>query len=170
MLINPANIITSIRFVLGIFMLYFLTNNYSRLLYVVLYLIFAFLDILDGFIARKFKCETRFGKNFDLFTDSLICIGIVLILFVKGSIPVNYILLVSIPLIVKSIAIARGIKKTRKTFISSKWRKLNGIALYLTVLLFLINLYWALIINYLILVYFYISSVKNIIELNNQTN
>jgi len=68
---NPANLITFIRLLLGIPLIYFLLNN-KTLFAIILYVIILSLDFLDGFVARKLNCETIFGKNFDFAVDGLV--------------------------------------------------------------------------------------------------
>ncbi|MFA4887160.1 MAG: CDP-alcohol phosphatidyltransferase family protein [Candidatus Nanoarchaeia archaeon] len=137
-IVNPANGITSFRLLLGLSLLY-TALLYQTQLTTVLYLIFLGLDLLDGFVARKFKYETDFGKNFDLFTDGLIGFTLGGILGYQGFIPMLYFWLVLPLIILQCINVALGIFMTRKAFIPSKWRKLDGFICFSTILLFLID-------------------------------
>ncbi|HLD79485.1 MAG TPA: CDP-alcohol phosphatidyltransferase family protein [Candidatus Nanoarchaeia archaeon] len=161
---NPANLITLIRLILGIPAIYFLLNNQTTIS-IIFYLIILALDFLDGFVARKLKCETIFGKNFDFITDGVVGGSIVLVLLIQNKVPLTYVYLFIPPLIMLTIAILWGIKISKNTFIPSKWRKLNGATLFLTVLLFMINKEPAIILAYIILVYIYISRIKHLLEI-----
>ena len=161
---NPANLITLIRLILGIPAIYFLLNNQTTIS-IIFYLIILALDFLDGFVARKLKCETIFGKNFDFITDGVVGGSIVLVLLIQNKVPLTYVYLFIPPLIMLTIAILWGIKISKNTFIPSKWRKLNRATLFLTVLLFMINKEPAIILAYIILVYIYISRIKHLLEI-----
>ena len=60
--VNIPNILTVIRLILGpfIFVSIFLYQPYITVL---LFLIGVTTDFLDGYIARKYKLITKFGKN-----------------------------------------------------------------------------------------------------------
>ena len=163
-IINPANLITLVRLLLGIPIVHFLFNNQTTIS-IILYLVVLTLDFFDGFVARKLKCETLFGKNFDFIADGLVGGSIVIVLLFQNKIPLNYIYL-SIPtLMMLAVAVLWGVKISKKTFIPSKWRKINGAIFFLTVLLFMINKQPAIILAYALLVYIYISRVKHLIEI-----
>ena len=136
-IVNPANGITSFRLLLGLSLLY-TALLYQTQLTTVLYLIFLGLDLLDGFVARKFHYETTFGKNFDLFTDGLIGFSLGAILLYQGFIPRLYFWLV-LPLIILQLTnVLIGIL-TKGTQIESKWKKIDGLLYFTTLLLFLID-------------------------------
>lgn len=68
---NLANLITIIGLFLGVFSLFMLLNG--KLFPAFLLLISAiFCDLLDGFVARKYSCETPAGKWLDTCTDIVI--------------------------------------------------------------------------------------------------
>jgi len=165
--VNLANFITLIRLLLGVPIVYFLYNE-EIFLSIILFLFFLSLDILDGFVARKLKCETVFGKNFDFITDGLVGSFIVLVLLQQHKIPLLYICLFIPPLVLLTIAVIWGIKKQKNTFIPAKWRKWNGATLFLTVLLFMINNEITIILAYVILIYIYVSRIKHLIELGKK--
>lgn len=141
----------------------------EKLFSISLYVLFLILDALDGYAARKFKCETVFGKNFDFMTDGVGGAAVVLVLLLKGMMSWLYILLLAIPLMVKSIYVIKGIRMVKKTFIASKWGKINGAVLFLIPLMFLIGHAITIVIAYLLLVYVYVSSVKYVIEINRMS-
>ena len=63
-----ANVITLIRIGLAISLLFI--RKYSPL-FLILYSICGFTDILDGYIARKTKTESNFGARLDTIADLL---------------------------------------------------------------------------------------------------
>jgi len=162
--LNFANLITTIRLIFGIPIIYFIYIN-EKTISISMYLIFLFLDILDGFVARKLKCETVFGKNFDFAADNAVAFLIAAALLFKGQIPPLYALLISIPLVMYAIAIYWGVKLLKNTYIQAKWRKLDGIVSHLTILSLLINSRPSIILVYLLLIYIYISRIKHLVEI-----
>lgn len=71
MVINAANIITSLRIVFSIVLLF--TNPLGAMFYAC-YLICGLSDVLDGFVARKFHMQTEFGAKLDSVSDVLFLI------------------------------------------------------------------------------------------------
>jgi phosphatidylglycerophosphate synthase len=158
--LNPANLVTAIRLVIGVFAL--INFIYSGLNWIngTLFLLFVILDGVDGYLARKLKCETSFGKNFDFITDGLIAFSLAIYLLFIGVIPILYAVLISVPVLFMLIGVWLGIKIKKNTFINGDWKDWNGFALFLTLVLFVINHKYSLIGVYLILVFFYISYSK----------
>mgnify|MGYP001597433019 FL=1 len=62
-------------------------------------------------------------------------------------------------------AVLWGVKISKNTFIPSKWRKINGMTFFLTVLLFMINKEPATTLAYILLVYIYISRIEHLVEI-----
>jgi len=68
---NIANYITALRIVFGVLILtaaYY--NNLSMLL--LFYLIAVLTDLLDGYVARKYRCSSKFGAKFDIIADNIL--------------------------------------------------------------------------------------------------
>ena len=63
-----ANVITLMRIGLAISLLFI--RKYSPL-FLILYSICGFTDILDGYIARKTRTESKFGAKLDTIADLL---------------------------------------------------------------------------------------------------
>ena len=61
-----ANIITSIRIVCSIILLF---TNLSSPPFYALYITAGISDVLDGIVARKFKLESKFGEKLDTVAD-----------------------------------------------------------------------------------------------------
>ena len=67
------NIITFTNFgVVGIFWLTPYTTNFWLLVVAELYTLVCINDFLDGWVARKFKCETYLGKSFRPLADKIL--------------------------------------------------------------------------------------------------
>lgn len=62
------NIITTIGFISSLLSSYFL-YQYKIYIFIPLYLFAYFCDCLDGFMARKYNLETKFGDYYDHITD-----------------------------------------------------------------------------------------------------
>ena len=83
--VNP-NSITFISLILNAVIYYLLHNekdNNINILLKIILIIRWFTDCLDGFIARKYNKISKFGKNFDKFTD-IIFIMIIIHYFTKN--------------------------------------------------------------------------------------
>lgn len=67
-IINTANGITFLRLLL-MFPCAYLFWKGEIILSLILFIIFVFMDIADGYVARKYHQETLFGKNLDVIAD-----------------------------------------------------------------------------------------------------
>ena len=160
---NIANAITLVRLVIGVLVIGLLYGN-EKTLSILLYLVFLILDLLDGMAARKWKCVTTFGNNFDLITDAGIGFLLAACLLIKGLIPLPYIILSSVPLCLFALATYEGRTISKNPFIPAKWRTLNGQVAFLIILLFIVNHRGSIIGAYLLLIYIYVSRIKHLIE------
>ena len=66
--LNPANFITSLRFLI---LITAFISNLAAAYNGLLLLVFLILDGLDGFVARRFSCESSFGARYDMEIDAL---------------------------------------------------------------------------------------------------
>lgn len=162
---NIANLITLTRFIVFIPLTLYFVIKEDKILAIVFYLIFIFLDFLDGFTARKLKCETKLGKNLDLIADITLILSVSGVLIVKGIIPLLYLILVSVPILIFAFSTFIGVSIAKDTYMLSKWSKINGFVSFLTPLLFLINNKVTIALTYVILVYVYVSAIKYTIEI-----
>jgi cardiolipin synthase len=69
-----------------------LNHNYS--LAIVLFFIAGATDALDGWIAKRFSCESRLGSILDPMADKLLLVGSFITLFVIGLLPLWLLILV----------------------------------------------------------------------------
>lgn len=83
---NLPNFVTSIRIFLSpVFIVLFLMDNaYMKLLSVGVILICEISDIVDGYLARKYKSVTTIGKLLDPLADSIFRFSVFLSLFATG--------------------------------------------------------------------------------------
>ena len=83
------NIISVFRICLvPVFIAVYFSDDSDRKLYaVVIYVIAAFSDFLDGFIARKFKASSNMGKLLDPLGDKLMTISVMVCITIDGLIP-----------------------------------------------------------------------------------
>jgi len=81
-----ANLITFFRLALliGICFMYESINNWGLALSLISVVL---LDILDGYIARKYELQSDFGLYFDMETDSFYVAAVSSILYLKGFAP-----------------------------------------------------------------------------------
>ena len=162
---NIPNAVTSIRLLIAFSIFYFLIKD-SVIPALILALTFILLDILDGMLARKLKQETKFGNIFDITVDSICGIGIFLIRFFAGKIPV----------IISALAVINGLflvfveiyafLKIKRYYVS-KIRILTATFYNLFALLLILNLYKYQYLFFIALAGMYFTSVYYFFEVRN---
>ena len=133
---HVPNTLTIIRFLLIPLLCYF-TIEKQYVTALVIFLIAGFTDIADGFIARKFKVESDFGKLMDPLADKLVQISMILILTIQGVIPMFVILILT----VKEICLILGATflYEKNVVVTSNWYgKLSTILLHIVIILTII--------------------------------
>jgi len=80
-LINIPNPLTLVRVILSFVLIYIVFKGASLITLAVVFAIAAITDWADGFTARRYDQETRFGRKFDMFADRLLMICIIIALF-----------------------------------------------------------------------------------------
>ena len=153
-----ANIITLIRIGLAISLLSI--RKYSPL-FLILYSICGFTDILDGYIARKTKTESNFGAKLDTISDLLFFIVMFIIMFdifFKDIICMVFIIII---LLIRILSIIIVLKKYNKFAILHTYtNKLTGLILFF--IPFFIYLDDANIVMYIIGVIALLSSIEEL--------
>lgn len=86
-LFTLANMITLARLILCVPIFYLLWNDGSQGLIIVLFLVAALTDLLDGYVARSRNEVSTVGKLIDPVADKLLVVGTLLALSLRGSIP-----------------------------------------------------------------------------------
>ena len=70
------NILTTIRMLFPLIIIFILFLNfnsfYENLLILICFILLSFTDFLDGYLARKLKVESKFGKIFDPISDKVL--------------------------------------------------------------------------------------------------
>jgi len=134
--LNAANVLTVFRLLLVPVFGYFLhMENYQ--LAVFLFLFSGLTDILDGYIARKYKMVTAFGKLADPIADKLMLITALILLSSQNIIfsPVTIIVAVKETL----MGIGMIILKKRNIMISASWYgKLATVIFYFAITSFIL--------------------------------
>lgn len=124
-----ANIITGFRIICSIMLLFF--PIFSSAFYVI-YILCGFSDMVDGAVARKNHCSTRFGAKFDTIADLVFMIVVCYKLLPVIDISHWMLMWIVIIAIVKLGNVAWGLLR-RKSLISvhSPLNKLTGFLLFL---------------------------------------
>jgi CDP-diacylglycerol--glycerol-3-phosphate 3-phosphatidyltransferase len=89
--VNIPNKLTVARLLITAIFFVFLAANSRTLLYVslVIFIIAALTDLVDGWYARKYKMVTDFGRVADPFADKILVCGALIFLLVKEDTPVR---------------------------------------------------------------------------------
>ena len=80
---NIPNFLTFLRVLLTFLIIFFILLNYPLILVLVFFIIAMLTDALDGFIAKKFKQKTEFGRKFDMIADRFLLLGVLTIFLIK---------------------------------------------------------------------------------------
>lgn len=127
---NIANIITSIRILCGIVLIFCAPfSKWFNLIYVV----GGITDVLDGFLARRFNMKTKIGAKLDTIAD-LIFTAVVLIKILNAVyVPMWLIIWIICIAVIKCISIIGGIV-VRGKFVSEHTvlNKASGVLIFLT--------------------------------------
>ncbi len=116
------NIITVIRLILiPLFIMSFYSDYENRkTVYLIIFVLSGISDVLDGYIARRFNCESKFGKLMDPFADKLMQISVAVCV---ASIE-KQLMWVPLFLIVKELFMilgAAGLLKQKNIVVQSNW-------------------------------------------------
>lgn len=153
-----ANVITLIRIGLAISLLFI--RKYNSL-FLILYSICGFTDILDGYIARKTKTESNFGARLDTIADLLFFIVMFIIMFDILLKDIIFIVFIIIILLIRMISIIIVLKKYNEFAILHTYtNKITGLLLFF--IPYFIYLNNANIIVYIIGVIALISSIEEL--------
>lgn len=122
------NILTLIRIINIPFIVIFFTFNKIELA-IIIAIITAITDYLDGFIARKFNATSELGAKLDAVSDKFFAIGLLITLSIKYPILLISLILEIIISII-NLCLYYKTKKTKSIFIG----KIKTWALFLTVI------------------------------------
>jgi len=124
------NILSISRIVASILLLFFFDNLKA---FIPLYLFAGISDILDGFLARRFKVESSSGARLDSIGDTFFFIILLVYLFIaQQDIMLRYIIPIIAIAAVKLSSILIGLIKFRKlTMLHTIANKATGLLVYL---------------------------------------
>ena len=98
----------------------------------VLYLIAGLTDILDGFLARRWGVESKFGARLDSLADFVFVLAVGYKLFPYMKLPATLWMMIGLVALVKMInAISSFVVKHRIEFLHTKANKLTGFLLFI---------------------------------------
>lgn len=140
-----ANIITIIRLLLIIPLSVLLYNKgIQNLVPACLFTFIIITDFLDGYVARKYKQVTKFGKLLDPFVDKLLIVVTTIILIIKNIIPI-YSLYIFIRDIIIWILALTMMKKKKIVLAADIYGKTKTVLHFLAILFVLIIGKWNII-------------------------
>ena len=97
----------------------------------VLYLIAGMTDMLDGFLARRWGVESKFGARLDSLADFVFVLAVGYKLFPWLKLPVALWMMITLIAIVKIVnAVSAYVVKRRIEFLHTKADKLTGFLLF----------------------------------------
>ncbi len=127
------NSISFLRIIAAIALLFLVTNQTA---FIACYFLCGISDLLDGYIARRFRLESRLGEQLDTLGDTVFCFVILYLLFVHTAIMKEswFLLAVGIVLIIRvvNLVITRW-KFQTWGILHTLGNKAAGISLYLYV-------------------------------------
>lgn len=127
-----ANIITGIRIICGILILFF--PAFSQW-YCALYLLGGFTDAIDGTVARKLGKESAFGAKFDTAADIAFAVAVAVKIAKEVMVPAWLWIWIGIIMLIKVMNVVVGIVKYRRfVAVHSVLNKVCGGVIYFAAL------------------------------------
>lgn len=134
---NLPNIITIIRILLIPFVIFFYLANFfdngiGKLIAMILFIIAAVTDMVDGYIARKYKLVSDFGIFLDPIADKIMASTGLVLLIVDGTLPSPYGVLLFILMLLRDYVVTglRQLGQIKGCIIAADiWAKLKSIIL-----------------------------------------
>ncbi len=140
-----ANIITIIRLLLIIPLSVLLYNKgIQNIISACLFVFIILTDFLDGYVARKYKQVTKFGKLIDPIVDKLLIVVVTVLLIIKNIIPI-YSLYIFIRDIIIWILALTMMKKKKIVLAADIYGKTKTVLHFLAILFVLIIGKWNII-------------------------
>ena len=85
-LFNIPNALTTLRVILSALLVVMAFQGFRLIQLVVIFAIAAITDGLDGYIARRYKLNTEFGRKFDIIADRILMISAIIAIVAYFSI------------------------------------------------------------------------------------
>jgi CDP-diacylglycerol--glycerol-3-phosphate 3-phosphatidyltransferase len=139
---NIPNILTIARgiFTLIIIVLFLIDAQTFMPLILVLFIIASVSDFLDGYLARKWKVISDFGKTADPLLDKVLVFSLLILIFQYNVVPQLFIMILVLRDLtidsVRSSIVAKG--QTMPAISSAKWKTTFQMLMIIFVLLYLI--------------------------------
>jgi CDP-diacylglycerol--glycerol-3-phosphate 3-phosphatidyltransferase len=137
-IVNWPNLVTGIRLIIIPFYIASLINEKKYTL--VLFLIILFGDFLDGYLARKLKQTTHFGKLFDGITDTIFLFSTFISITILGKLSLMYLILLMLP---RMITFAKESYKRiiykKIVYDTSIYRKTAAVLNFLLIFIFILK-------------------------------
>ncbi len=138
---TKSNLLSFLRLLLAI-PLWFLFDDFlsgnTRLIIVVICLVAALTDMLDGYLARKYHEVTELGKVIDPFADKIVIGAVIIKLFIIGKVNGIYLLLIlsrDLLIFIGGIFVAQKIKKILPSNLLGKITVTNiGLVIFLIII------------------------------------
>ncbi|MFA5759125.1 MAG: CDP-diacylglycerol--glycerol-3-phosphate 3-phosphatidyltransferase [Clostridia bacterium] len=139
MKLNLPNKITFSRIFLTLVMIFFYLTDfvpYGKIIAVILFIIAACTDFIDGHIARKYNLVTNLGKLLDPIADKLLVMSALVMVVADGTIPAPYGALACITIIGRDFiigALRQVVAANGKVLAADKWGKYKTACLDTTI-------------------------------------
>lgn len=130
---NLPNKLSILRILIVPFMIFFYLApwfSYGKIIALVLFIIAALTDMLDGYLARKNNQVTTLGKLLDPIADKVLAVSIILLIIVDGTIPAPFGVLAAIIIVSRDLAVdaLRQIAATKNNVVAADfWGKIKTI-------------------------------------------
>lgn len=82
---NLANFLTFLRVILTFLIIFLVFANFGIVYIIVVFIIGMLTDAADGWVARRTKTTTEFGRQFDIIADRVLMMGAALAIIIKFS-------------------------------------------------------------------------------------
>lgn len=132
---NVPNKLSILRIILVPLMVFFYLASFipaGKIIALIIFILAALTDMLDGHIARKYNLVTDLGKLLDPIADKLLVLGALLLLIVEGVIPSPYGVIAAIIIIGRDFLVSalRQIAAAKNLVLAAdKWGKIKTIVL-----------------------------------------
>ncbi len=126
---NMANILTSVRIVCGLLILYF--PPFSKWYYI-LYLLGGLTDAVDGTVARRLGTVTDSGAKFDTAADFIFAVAVIIKLVNAFRFPMWLLIWIALIFAIKTLSVITGLVRHKKLVaVHSLVNKVCGAAVYI---------------------------------------
>ena len=130
------NIITVIRLILSFIFIYLFIQGTKNLEALIVFVVAAISDAIDGWLARKLKISSKFGENFDPIADKFLTIAALVAFAVQGI--VEYWCVAIIVLRDVSTTVLRYCFFTESKIPTSKTAKLKTVTQFIFIIMILV--------------------------------